>query len=57
VPLPGFVNGGYIVRFLYSDGIHVCPEQDGGAVFREEVFNEQPVAAHVANDFGRVERL
>ena len=48
---------GYIVRFLYSDGVHVCPEQEGWAIFREEVFNEQPVAAHVANDFGRVERL
>ncbi|MEI3421859.1 MAG: hypothetical protein V8R91_12875 [Butyricimonas faecihominis] len=48
---------GYIVRFLYSDGIYVCSEQDGGAVFREEVFYEQPVAAHVTDDFGRVECL
>ena len=48
---------GYLVRFLYSDGIYVCSEQDGGTVFREEVFNEQPVATHVTNDFSRVERL
>ena len=48
---------GYLVRFLYSDGIYVCSEQDGGTVFREEVFYEQPVAAHVTDDFGRVECL